>query len=364
MNPDLVYQIALTRIPGIGPVHAALLLKKFHDPARIFRATRHTLETCEGIGPVRAAQIAHFRDFSGCESELRFMEQYGITPLFLPNSGYPERLRHCPDAPLMLYYKGKANLNPRRVVAVAGTRSNTPEGKERVERLVCDLAAHDILVISGLAYGIDTLTHRAALQHQVPTVAVLAHGLDRLYPAVNRALAAEMTQQGGLITEFGKGTAPDKPNFPYRNRIIAGLSDALVVVESGERGGSLITAQMAFDYHRDVFSFPGRPEDRQSRGCLHLIRNHQARLITSAADLLNDMGWTSAQESSKPKRNYDGLCEEEKRIISALKHFGQPHIDTLGDSCQLPPGPLATHLLSLEMRSMIRALPGQRYCLS
>ena len=275
MDNDLLYQIALTLIPNIGPVQAKILLQHC-NPDEIFHAKKSFLEKIEGIGAVRAASITAFRDFSKVEEEIKFIEKYKIKPLFIGSKEYPQRLLNCYDSPTILYYKGNADLNASKIIAVIGTRNHTEYGKQLTENLINDLAASNITVVSGLAYGIDALAHKAALKNNLPTIGVLAHGLDQVYPPLHAGLAKDMIKNnGGLLTEFRSYTTPDKHNFPTRNRIVAGMSDATIVIETGIKGGSMITAELANSYNKDVFAFPGKTTDSKRAGCNYLIKSNR-----------------------------------------------------------------------------------------
>lgn len=361
MEPDVLYQIALTHIPQIGTVCGRLLVEHFGDARSVFKASTAQLCKLDGVGEVRAHTIHRFKSWIQAEEELRFIEANHITPLFIRSKDYPQRLLNCADAPLLLYQKGETSLNTSRIVAVVGTRHHTDYGKQLTEKLVTDLAPLQVLVISGLAYGIDALAHKAAIQHGLPTVGVLAHGLDALYPPRHRSLAATMLESGGsLLTEFGSGTQPDRHNFPIRNRIVAGLSDAVVVVETGPTGGSLITAELANGYNRDVFAFPGRSTDFRSQGCNELIRNNKAALITEASDLITYMNWdhVPSEQVGRQSELFVELTEDEEKLIQLLRDKGQLSLDELNWYSQLSNSQVAAGLLSLELKNQIRALPG------
>lgn len=232
MNNDLLYQIALTLVPNIGNVHAKSLVNMYGDAQSVFKAKKKDLEHIEGIGTIRANSIKAFTDFESCEAEIGFTEKYKITPLFITHNNYPQRLLNCYDCPTLLFYRGNADLNTSKIVSVVGTRNNSEYGKNICEKIIADLTAENIMVVSGLAFGIDTIAHKAALKNNLPTVGVLAHGLDRIYPSQNKTIAKQMTEQGGLLTEFLSNTNPDKQNFPKRNRIVAGMCDAVIVIET------------------------------------------------------------------------------------------------------------------------------------
>jgi DNA processing protein len=291
MHNDLLYQIALTIVPNIGDIHAKALINHFGNAHDIFRAKKKDLEVIEGVGSIRAKCIKDFTSFHLAEDEIVFIEKYKISPLFITDNNYPQRLLNCYDSPSLLYYKGEADLNTSKIVAIIGTRNNNDYGKTVCEKIIEGLIGQHVMIISGLAFGIDTIAHKTALKNGLDTVAVLAHGLDRIYPSQNKGLAKEIIKQGGLLTDFRSNTNPDKQNFPKRNRIVAGMSDAVIVVETGIKGGSLITAELANGYNRDVFAIPGRTGDTKSEGCNYLIKNNKASLITNADDILENMGW-------------------------------------------------------------------------
>ncbi len=363
MHPDLLYQISLTLVPNIGDVHAKALVNHFGNAGDIFKAKKKDLEQIEGIGWVRAKSIKDFKDLSFAEEEISFIEKYKITPLFINDKNYPQRLLNCYDSPIILYYKGNADLNASKIVAIVGTRNNNEYGKAACEKLVEDLAGENILIVSGLAFGIDSIAHKSALKNNLKTIGVLAHGLDRIYPSQNKTLAKAMIEQGGLLTDFRSKTNPDRQNFPKRNRIVAGISDAIVVVETGIRGGSLITAELGNGYNKDVFAIPGRTTDTKNEGCNYLIKNNKAGLITSANDLLENMGWKEHKKPSAKKQRelFIELTDDEKIIVTILQQHEQIHIDELYIKTGLSSSATASALLTLEMQSVINSLPGKIY---
>ncbi|MFT3903421.1 MAG: DNA-processing protein DprA [Niabella sp.] len=362
MDGDLLYRIALTMIPQIGCVQANNLLKYF-GAKEIFSTKKSALMKIEGLGEVRANSIVGFKDFKDAEKEISFIEKYKIRPLFITDEDYPQRLTHCYDAPTLLYYKGSANLNSEKIVAVIGTREHTEYGKTVTEKLVEDLTASGALVVSGLAYGIDSLAHRAALKNRLDTIGVLAHGLDKIYPSAHTSLAKEMVLHGGLLTEFRANTRPDKHNFPSRNRIVAGMSDATIVIETGIKGGSMITAELADGYNRDVFALPGRITDKKSGGCNYLIKSNKAMLLTDAAQLLEVMGWETKGRPTKKKQRelFINLLPEEKMIFDLLQTKEQMAIDEINLLSGLSSSAIAAAMLSLELQQIVQALPGKMY---
>lgn len=368
MTSDLLYQLALTLIPNIGPVQAKILLQHC-DAEEIFHAKKTYLEKIEGIGPVRAAAITAFRDFSQAEEEIRFIEKYKITPLFLTDSAYPKRLLNCYDSPTLLYYKGNADLNASKIVAIIGTRSHTDYAKQVTDKLVKELSAQNVTIISGLAFGVDAIAHKAAIKNDLPTIGVLGHGLDQIYPAEHTSLAKELVKnKGGLLTEFRSQSKPDKHNFPTRNRIVAGMSDATIVIETGIKGGSMITAELANSYNKDVFAIPGKVTDNKSAGCNYLIKNNKAMLLTDAQEIMEVMGWEEKTKSNKDKKIqrqiFIELTNEEKILIDILKEKETVHIDELNFKSGLSSSAVAAAILNLELQNVMLSLPGKLYRLA
>ena len=360
---QLLQHLSLTMIPQVGDIQIGILLKHFGSPAAVFCASSKALEEVPGIGAVRAASIRNCHVQQRVEAEWQFIQKNHIKVLVKGQQGYPPKLEHCIDAPHVLYCKGSTELLNKRVVSVVGTRSPSQYGKDRVVELMAVLGQYDVLVVSGLAYGIDTMAHKEALKNKLATIGVLGHGLDQLYPHANRALAVEMLQQGALLSEFMQGIKPEKQNFPKRNRIVSGMADAVVVVESGSKGGSLITADIANSFNKDVLAYPGRATDPSSKGCNQLIRNHKANLITCGQDLVEFMNWVEdLPKSSKAQPAMHAmLSDEENVILSMICHHDPCSVDLLTTMSGLNPGLLAAHLLSLEMAGLITSLPGKLY---
>jgi DNA processing protein len=364
MTNDLLYQLALTQVPQIGCVHAKLLIQQFHTAEAIFKARIADLEKTEGIGTVRARCIKTFNAFAPLEKEIAFMEKYRIKPLFLNQPAYPQRLLHCYDSPTMLFYRGEADLNAARVVAVIGTRNNSVYGKQLTEMLVKELAPYEVLVVSGLAFGIDAIAHKTALENNLQTVGVLAHGLDSLYPSEHTNLAKDMIKQGGgLLTEFYSDITAEKHHFPIRNRIVAGMSDAVVVVETGIKGGSMITAELANGYNRDVFAFPGKVTDAKSAGCNALIKNNKAVLLTETQEMADSLGWSRpVKKNIQPQKElFVTLNAEEKTIVDILSEKQPMHIDELNLRCCFSTSSVAAAILNLELQNIVQVLPGKMY---
>ena len=366
MNNELIYQIALTRVPQIGDVHSKTLVNKYKNAEDIFKAPKSHLEKIEGIGTIRATAIKNFKEFNSCEKEIKYLEKNDIQAIFITSDKYPKRLLQCYDNPVLLYFKGNVDFNNYKLISIVGTRNNTEYGKTVCQKIIEELRKIDVIVISGLAYGIDTIAHKACISNNVPTVAVLAHGLDRIYPPENKSLAREIINNGGLLTECGTGSIPEKQNFPKRNRITAGICDALIVIESGKKGGSLITAELANGYNKDVFAVPGRINDFKSEGCNYLIQSNKANLINSVADIIETMGWSQKQESNRAKQRslFTDLSTDESIVCEILTQNRVSHFDNIYLKSNLSYSAMASCLLSLEMKNVITALPGKTYKLT
>lgn len=365
MSQDLISQIALSITPNIGSVRAKALVEHFGSAENVFAASKHDILSLENFGATHYNSIKKFDDYTTVDKEIAFIEKYKIQPLFIGDKNYPQRLRECYDPPTMLYYKGNADLNHSKVISIVGTRSYTAYGKETTEKIIEELAGRNILVVSGLAIGIDIIAHKEALKNGLPTVGVMGNGLKTIYPPNHKTTAAEMITHGGVLTELLHDTKPDKHNFPKRNRIVAGMSDATIVIETAIKGGSMITAEIANNYNRDVFAIPGRLGDEKSEGCNYLIQNNKAFLFHSIKDFLFMMGWN--EQSKKPKKQiqlfYD-LSEDEKKIVSLLKQKEQKHIDEIAIHSGFSASKLAATMLQLELQNIIKALPGKMYALA
>ena len=368
MLSELLYQLALTEVPNIGCVRAKILAMHFGNAEMIFRSDFESLEKIEGIGTIPARSIKRFSDFSNAEEELKFIEKYKIKTLFLTDKNYPQRLLNCYDSPTLLFYKGDADLNASKVIAIIGTRNHTEYGKQQTEKLVKELLSQNILVVSGMAFGIDAIAHKSAFKNDLATVGVLGHGLDQIYPPDHSNLAKDMLKHGGgLLTEFRSNTKPDKHNFPTRNRIVAGMSDATVVIETGEKGGSMITAELANGYNKDVFALPGRVNDNKSAGCNFLIRNNKAMLLTDAEELIEVMGWEEKLQKTNSKFQRElfiELSKDEKIIVDILKEKDLVHVDELNFKSGLSSSSMAVAILNLELQGVVATLPGKLYKLN
>lgn len=359
----MLYEIGITIIPGIGDILAKKLIAYCGSVEAVFKEKTAQLMKIPGIGKTLAETIKSADVLHRAEKEIAFIERYKISTWFYLDKNYPQRLKNCTDGPIMIYYKGNAELNHPKVISVVGTRSATEYGKEMCKQLISGLVSSDVMVVSGLAYGIDAAAHKAALENNLKTVAVLAHGLDRIYPYLHKSLAGKIINDGGLLTDFMSGTNPDRENFPKRNRIIAGLADATVVVEAAKKGGALITAEIANSYNRDVFSIPGRINDQYSEGCNYLIRTNRAALIQSAQDICEMMGWVTKSKSGNTRQRelFIELTADETAIVGILKENGESSLNLICNRSELPSTKVAAALLNLEFQGVVNCMPGKMY---
>ncbi|HLO90638.1 MAG TPA: DNA-processing protein DprA [Lentimicrobium sp.] len=361
---QLIYSIALTLLPGIGHVNARKLIAHTGSPEALFQEKKSALKKIDRIGDYVANSVANAKEYlERAEQEISFIEKNGIKARFFTDEGFPSRLNQCADGPILIYTKGTADLNSQYIVSMVGTRRATDYGKEMCKMLIDGLSALNIMIVSGLAYGIDTAAHKYALDYSLPTVGVLAHGLDRIYPPANHQLAERMLEKGGLVTEFMSKNDPDRENFPMRNRIIAGLADATIVVEAGSKGGALITADIANSYNRDVFAVPGKVSDAYSEGCNNLIKTNRAALLQKAEDIFYIMGWDKNPIKKEPiqQKLFVQLEPDEELIVEYLQKNGECSIDSLCLDTSLSTGKVATALLNLECVGLIKSLPGKIY---
>ncbi len=368
-HEDLLYKISISLVPGIGCITAKSLIAYCGSAAQVFRDKEKTLRSIPGIGTVLARNILHSKVLDRAEKEVEFILKNNVDAHFYLDENYPQRLKSCPDAPILLFSKGKPNLNKPKVISIVGTRNATEYGRSLVDRFVAALAerGYDIQVVSGLAYGIDIQAHRAALHNNLSTVCVLAHGLETVYPSLHRSIALEMCEKnGGMVSDFMSHSLIDRKNFLRRNRIIAGLSDAVIVVESATKGGALLTAELAVSYNRDVFAFPGRVGEPYSGGCHFLIKSNRAGLIENISDLEYSMNWipgTDPMKVSQP-RLFNDLTVDEQKVADMLESEGESAIDLICLRTGLPMNRVSPLLLSLEFSGIVKCLPGKVFKLT
>ncbi|MEM9859491.1 MAG: DNA-processing protein DprA [Bacteroidota bacterium] len=363
MENNRVAQMALHFIPNIGNYLIKQLISYCGSAENVFKAPKSRLLKVPGIGEITANSILKQQPLSEAENELKRAEKSDVKILFHSDKEYPHRLKQIHDAPSLLYVKGVSNLEANKVVGIVGTRNATSYGKSFTEELVKSLVPHNALIVSGLAYGIDIQAHKSALKNSLTTVGVMAGGINKIYPAAHRRIAEEMQETGGIITEQPFDSVPDAPKFPARNRIIAGLCDAVIVVEAAAKGGALITANIANDYNRDVFAVPGDLEKKYSEGCNNLIKHNKAHLLTSIKDIEYIMSWDITENQPKPQLlNLDLFSGSERLVLETLKAQDQGiHIDKLSWTTQIPVNQLASILLALEFQGHVKSLPGKKY---
>lgn len=362
-DEQLIYRLALHLLPGIGPVTARNLVSYCGGVKEIFTKRKSELEKIPGIGPERIKDILGYKNFDHLKNEVTYIRKNKIDCLFYLDENYPSRLKNCDDSPIMLFYKGNADLNARRMISIVGTRHITSYGKEVIEKLIRELEVYRPVIISGLAYGVDIHSHKAALKNDLPTIGVVAHGLDKMYPAENASTAEKMVHNGGLLSEYIHGTKPDRENFPARNRIVAGMSDAVIVIESATRGGALITAEIANTYNRDVFALPGRIHDQFSNGCHALIRQNKAMLFESASDIADAMNWNESPSKKAPDqlKLFNELAPDEQLLMQALRSHDHLSIDQIALNTEMPVSRASSLLLKLEFAGMVKVMPGKLF---
>ena len=371
IDENLKYKIGITLIKGIGCNLSKSLIAYVGSVEGVFKEKQQNLAKIPGIGEILSREIVTQINSQGvlkrAEQEIEFILKNKILTTYFTDRDYPYRLKECPDSPIMIYSKGPCSLNDGKFVGIVGTRNATETGKENCKKLISDLARvlPNTVIVSGLAYGIDICAHKTALESGLPTIGVIGHGLDRMYPEVHRPVAVKMVQDGALLTEYLSQTNPDKQNFVQRNRIIAGLCDAIVVVESGIKGGALITAEIANEYNRDVFSFPGRVTDEWSAGCNALIKNNKASLIESSDDILRFMNWEKQNSTKAPNVQtalFLDLSDEEKEIITTLRQNPDGiQFNELAIQLEKPISKTSSLLLDMEFKGLVKCLPGNVY---
>ncbi|MGC9152080.1 MAG: DNA-processing protein DprA [Microbacter sp.] len=362
---SLRHLIALTFIKGVGPILAKNMIAYFGNAEQIFKESNHALEKIPGIGSSIAQIIVNQREaaLSRADQEMDYLEKHHIRAFDYTDPNYPFRLKECEDAPIVIYYDGTVHLNDGHFIAFVGTRTPTDYGKSWCVTMIEELAVKlkNIVIISGLAYGIDVTAHKAALKNQIPTIGVVAHGLDRIYPSSHTPIGNKMALHGGILTEYPIDTKPDKPNFVQRNRIIAGMSDAVIIVESAARGGALLTADAASLYNRDVFALPGRVGDLHSEGCNMLIKQNKALLIENSDDLIGIMNWEAVETTAAQPTLFSSLSQDEQTLLITLRKMDSIQINLLTMQLQWPVEKLFSLLLEMEFKGLIRSLPGNVY---
>lgn len=358
---ELIYLLALQRIPNIGDISAKKLLQHLGSAEAVFKEKKSNLMKINGIGARMLKELHQAVYLEEAESELKFIETNGIETVYFQDKKYPENLKHCIDAPILLFQKGNLDLHRKKIISIVGTRKATVHGVAFCEKLIEELAPLNPVIVSGFAYGIDIAAHKAALKHNLQTVACLAHGLDKIYPKTHAKYREQVEANGGFVTDFWSNSDFLPANFLSRNRIVAGLGQATIVVESAEKGGSLVTADIANSYNREVFAVPGRPTDLQSKGCNNLLKQQKAQALTCAADLIYMLNWDLEKPQPEQQKLFVELPPDEENVFSTLKKQGKCELDELALETGLPTFKLASLLLNLELKGLVRPLPGKQF---
>lgn len=367
ISDDLQYVLALQKVEGVGDIVAKKLINHCGSAREVFNSKSQHLKSIDGVGDVLIKNLKDKTVHEKAEQELKFIEAEKIDFCYYQNENYPDRLKHCIDGPILLFSAGNIDFNNRRMISIVGTREITSYGTEFCKKLIEDLAVFNPIIVSGFAYGVDIVAHKAAMDNNLQTIGVLAHGLNQIYPKTHKKYVAKMEENGGFLTEFWSNSNPDKENFVRRNRIVAGMSEATIVIESAEKGGSLITANIANDYSRDVFAVPGRTTDKFSQGCNDLIKTQRANLMTSAADLIYNLNWEletdtkSRNDKSIQKQLFVSLDNDEQKIYDYLLKNGKQLLDVIALDCDFPIFKISSILLNMELKGVIRPLPGKLF---
>lgn len=360
---ELLYTLALQRVSNLGDASAKKLIKKVGSAQGVFAEKKSNLLKIDGIGLFKLKDLCEKSKLYEAEKEIQFIEQNNINYSYFLNSDYPENLKHCLDGPILFFHTGNIDLKNKNIISIVGTRKVTTYGKSFCKKLIEDLAPLNPVIVSGFAYGVDITAHKAAVDNGLQTIASLAHGLDQIYPKSHKKYVAEVEKNGGFITDFWSSDPFDRTNFLKRNRIIAGISQATIVIESADKGGSLVTADFANGYNREVFAVPGRTTDSQSQGCNNLIKTQRAHLLSSAADILYILGWELKENKTKPQQTqlFVELSSEEQKIADFLQQNKKEQLDLIALHCNMPTYKVATLLLSLELKGVVRPLPGKLF---
>jgi DNA processing protein len=360
---ELLHLLALHKVEGVGDIMAKRLLNHCGSAEAIFSSKLSKLAAIDGVGKILLNNLKNTAVFAQAETELKFIQNNKINISFYKDESYPERLKHCIDSPILLFTAGNINLNQKRIISIVGTRQITSYGTDFCKKLIADLSPLDPVIVSGFAYGVDIVAHQAALENNMQTIGVLAHGLNQIYPKNHKKYMSKVEENGGFMTEFWSNSSPERENFVKRNRIVAGISEATIVIESADKGGSLITAYMASDYNRDVFAVPGRVSDKYSQGCNNLIKTQRAHVLTSVADLVYILNWEIDQKKQPTiqKELFITLEPDEQLVFDFLQKNGKEQLDSIALACNLPVFKLSSLLLNMELKGILRPLPGKQF---
>lgn len=359
---ELFYILALQRVEGVGDIMAKKLLNHFGNAEAVFAAKHAHLAKIDGVGAMLLGSLKDKSVFEKANRELDFIDSNAIKVNYFQDEEYPERLKHCFDSPVLLFSSGNIDLKNRKIISIVGTRQITSYGIDFCKKLIEDLAPLNPIIVSGFAYGVDIVAHQLAIENNLQTIGVVAHGLNQIYPKTHKKYVAKVEENGGFMTEFWSSSNPDKENFVRRNRIVAGMSEATIVIESADRGGSLITANIANDYNRDVFAVPGRVTDKYSQGCNNLIKTQKANVLTSAADLVYILNW-DIESKAKPvqKQMFVSLEDDEQKVYDYLLKTGKELMDIIALNCDFPIYRISGLLLNMELKGVVRPLPGKLF---
>ena len=361
-DQDLFHVLALLQVEGVGDIMAKKLINHCGSAQAVFETKQSKLSAIDGVGSILLHNLKNKTVFEKAELELQFIKSNEIKVEYFQDENYPDRLKHCIDGPVLLFTSGNIDLKNKKIISIVGTRQITSYGMEFCRKLIEDLAPLDPVIVSGFAYGVDIFAHQLAMDNNLQTIGVVAHGLNQIYPKTHKKYVAKVEQNGGFMTEFWSSSNPEKENFVRRNRIVAGISEATIVIESADRGGSLITANIANDYNRDVFAVPGRTTDKYSQGCNNLIKTQKANLLTSAADLIYILNW-EIESKTKPvqKQLFVTLEPEEQKVYDYLLKNGKELMDVIALRCDFPIYKISGMLLNMELKGVIRPLPGKLF---
>lgn len=363
LEEDLLYILALQRAKGIGDIYAKKLIAHCGSAKNILKEKRHVLQKINGIGAFTIKHLFDKENLTAAEIELNYIQKNNIETFYFEDKNYPEKLKHCIDAPILIFKEGDFNFNKQPIISIVGTRKITSYGRDFCEKLISDLKPYNPIIVSGFAYGVDICAHKAALKNKLQTIAVLAHGFEEMYPKSHKKYVTEIIENGAFITDFWHNDALQRENFLKRNRIVAGISEATIIIESAEKGGSLVTADIANSYSRDVFAVPGRSTDNLSRGCNDLIKRNKAAILTSANDLVEMLNWDIEikKETAIQKQLFVELDSTEQLVYDFLLKDGKELLDIISLSCKLPVYKTITVLFNLEMKGVVKPLPGKMY---
>ncbi|SNR97172.1 DNA-processing protein DprA [Flavobacterium sp. ov086] len=361
-DQELFYLLALLKVDGVGDIMAKKLLTHCGNAESVFKTKINQIAAIDGVGTVLLKNLHDKTIFEKANQEIEFIKSNTVNVSFFQDQNYPDRLKYCIDSPVLIFSSGNINLKNKKIISIVGTRQITSYGMEFCKKLIEDLAPLDPVIVSGFAYGVDIAAHQLAVENNLQTIGVIAHGLNQVYPKMHKKYVAKMEENGGFITEFWSSSNPDKENFVRRNRIVAGMSEATIVIESADKGGSLITANLANDYNRDVFAVPGRVTDKYSQGCNNLIKTQKANVLTTAADLIYILNWDVKNTAkSVQKQLFVELEPDEQKVYDFLLKNGKELLDFIALQCDFPIYKISGILLNMELKGVIRPLPGKLF---